>query len=148
MKISAKGRYGLSAMIYLAFHAGTSKSATLLKISENLDISKIYLEQVFSLLKKAGLVSSIKGSGGGYQLSREASLITAYDILDAIEVTLFEKTEPALPDKGAHINEALDSLLWDRLDTAMRDTLRSVHLSELVDSALASKQGGDYMYFI
>ena len=55
MKISAKGRYGLSAMIYLAFHAGTSKYVTVLRISENLDISKIYLEQVFSLLKKRAL---------------------------------------------------------------------------------------------
>lgn len=148
MKISAKGRYGLSAMIYLAFHAGTSKYVTVLKISENLDISKIYLEQVFSLLKKAGLVSSVKGSGGGYQLSRDASLITAFDILDAIEVTLFEAAEPALNEKGAHINNALNSLLWDKLDGAVRDTLRSVHLSELMECALASKQGGEYMYFI
>ncbi len=148
MKISAKGRYGLSAMIYLAFHAGTSASVTLLKISENLQISKIYLEQVFALLKKAGLVNSIKGSGGGYQLSREASLITAYDILDAIEITLFAQTEAALPASGAHINDALDSLLWEKLDAAMRDTLRNVYLSELVDGALASKQGSDYMYFI
>ena len=69
MKISAKGRYGLAAMTYLARNYAAGTPITIVSISEKLGISKIYLEQVFSLLKRARLVNSIKGSQGGYQLA-------------------------------------------------------------------------------
>ena len=61
MKISAKGRYGLAAMTYLARNYASGAPITIISISEKLGISKIYLEQVFSLLKRANLVNSIKG---------------------------------------------------------------------------------------
>lgn len=62
MKISSKGRYGLAAMICIAQNCKNNECITIIKISEILGISKIYLEQVFSLLKRAGLVNSIKGA--------------------------------------------------------------------------------------
>ena len=77
MKISAKGRYGLAAMTYLARSYAAGAPVTIISISEKLGISKIYLEQVFSLLKRARLVNSIKGSQGGYQLSRAPRAIKA-----------------------------------------------------------------------
>ena len=86
MKISAKGRYGLAAMTYLARNYASGSPVTIVSISEKLGISKIYLEQVFSLLKRARLVNSIKGSQGGYQLSRAPREITPYDILSSIEL--------------------------------------------------------------
>ena len=88
MKLSAKGRYGLAAMTQLAMNYHAGGPVTIIKISERLGISKIYLEQVFSLLKRAKLVRSIKGSQGGYQLAREPERITAYDILATIELAL------------------------------------------------------------
>lgn len=148
MRISAKGRYGLSAMIFLAQNAGLAGCITVLKISENLGISKIYLEQVFALLKKAGLVVSIKGANGGYQLSRPALSITVYNILNAIELTLFEPTENALPPKSSHINAALDTLVWAKLDQTVKDFLHTVTLSELAAQASANEQSGNFMYFI
>ena len=63
MKISAKGRYGLAAMTYLARNYEAGTPITIISISEKLGISKIYLEQVFSLLKRARLVNSIKQPG-------------------------------------------------------------------------------------
>ena len=90
MKISAKGRYGLAAMTYLARNYASGSPVTIVSISEKLGISKIYLEQVFSLLKRARLVNSIKGSQGGYQLSRAPREITPYDILSSIELSLME----------------------------------------------------------
>ena len=91
MKISAKGRYGLAAMAFLARISQATSPTTILTISENLGISKIYLEQVFSLLKHARLVTSSKGSQGGYQLARTPQEITAWDVLSAIELPLTEK---------------------------------------------------------
>ena len=107
MKISAKGRYGLAAMTYLARSYAAGAPITIISISEKLGISKIYLEQVFSLLKRARLVNSIKGSQGGYQLSRAPRAITAYDILSAIELSLMEEAAPASPEKMPELDRAL-----------------------------------------
>ena len=87
MRISAKGRYALAAAISMAQQHGTGEYITVISISEKLGISKIYLEQVFSLLKRAGLVTSVKGAQGGYQLSRMPGQITALDLLMAVETS-------------------------------------------------------------
>lgn len=147
MRISAKGRYGLSTMIYLAQYA-VSDCVTALQVSEDLGISKIYLEQVFALLKKAELVTSIKGSSGGYQLSRSPGKITAFDILNAIEITLFETTEETAIEKAPHINKALNSLIWDELDETVKEFLNSITLSKLMTEAVKNQKGNDFMYYI
>ncbi|HCX65526.1 MAG TPA: Rrf2 family transcriptional regulator, partial [Eubacteriaceae bacterium] len=76
MKLSAKGRYALAATTSMAQNKDKNEYITLISISEKLSISKIYLEQIFSLLKRGGVVNSIKGSQGGYQLSRSPKQIT------------------------------------------------------------------------
>ena len=65
MRISSKGRYGLAAMVCMAESYGSGACITIISLSERLGISKIYLEQVFSLLKRGGLVLAIKGVQGG-----------------------------------------------------------------------------------
>lgn len=147
MKISAKGKYGLAAMIYLAENA-TTNNVNVLTISEELGISKIYLEQVFSLLKKAALVNSIKGSNGGYQLSRKSDQITVFDILNAIEFSLFEPTDPIASKKSYYINNALETLIWPELNDRVIEFLKSISLSELTGKAIKSKQGASFMYYI
>ena len=112
MKISAKGRYGLAAMTYLACNYAAGTPITIVSISEKLGISKIYLEQVFSLLKRARLVNSIKGSQGGYQLARAPREITPYDILSSIELSLMEKTAPAAQEKMPELDRALASCVF------------------------------------
>lgn len=148
MRISAKGRYGLCSMVYLAQNAGTSGCINLLKISEDLGISKIYLEQVFSLLKKAGLVLSIKGASGGYQLSRNADAITAFDILNAIEITLFEAVETSTSKQAGYIEDTLQSILWKELDHTVISFLSGITLEKLSNESLKRKKGMDFMYFI
>ena len=70
MRISARGRYALAATTSMAARYQTGENITVVSLSERLGISKIYLEQVFSLLKKADIVSSQKGAQGGYRLCR------------------------------------------------------------------------------
>lgn len=87
MKISTKGRYGLIAMVDIAINE-TSENVTIKSISERQGISEGYLEQIFSSLRKAGLVKSIKGSQGGYILGNSISNITIGDILRTLEGSL------------------------------------------------------------
>ena len=71
MKLSTKGRYGLRALLDLALH-NEEEAVSLQSIAERQNISMGYLEQLMRLLKKEGLVTSVRGAGGGYHLAREA----------------------------------------------------------------------------
>lgn len=135
MKISSKGRYGLAAMIYIANKGRNGDYITIVSIAEELKISKIYLEQVFSLLKRANLVNSVKGAQGGYQLARNASKITGKDILEAIEISLFESTDPTVKNSAYGIEKSMNDLLWTQLDNQVADTLSSVTLEILAEEA-------------
>lgn len=148
MKISAKGRYGLAAMTYLAQHDATDVPVTIISISEKLGISKIYLEQVFSLLKRSHLVNSIKGSQGGYQLARRPATITAYDILSCIELTLMEKAAPAAPDKMPALDRAIESRVYAPLDENIKKTLESVTLEDILTTVAEETSAENLMYFI
>lgn len=148
MKISAKGRYGLAAMTYLARHYASGSPITILTISEQLGISKIYLEQVFSLLKRAQLVNSIKGSQGGYQLARQPRHITAYDVLSAIELSLMEKAAPASPEKFPELDRALAARVFDPLDQAIKTSLENVTLDDILMAIAAEQDAASQMYFI
>ncbi|MFV0636556.1 RrF2 family transcriptional regulator [Mitsuokella sp.] len=148
MKISAKGRYGLAAMTYLARNYAADTPITIVNISKKLGISKIYLEQVFSLLKRAQLVTSIKGSQGGYQLARAPRSITTYDILASIELSLMEKTAPAAQEKMPELDRALASCVFDPLDKAIQQTLASVSLDDILTAIDKEKSTESLMYFI
>lgn len=148
MRLSAKGRYALAATTSMARYHSNNEYITLISISEKLGISKIYLEQVFSLLKHGGIVNSIKGSQGGYQLTNVPQQITAYDILSAVETSLFENTEETIKDKAPDIEAAMCNAIFAPLDATIISTLQKITLADLV--AEAEKQKGDdgFMFFI
>lgn len=148
MKISAKGRYGLAAMTHIAQNYQSGDPITIISIAEKLGISKIYLEQVFSLLKRAGLVLSIKGAQGGYQLAAAPKEITAFDILSAIELALFEPTEFTVKEKAAAIDEAMQTIVFNAIDKTLEATLKTVTLTDLVNEVEKHKEKDNLMYFI
>lgn len=148
MRLSSKGRYALATMVVLAERYPSGENSTALQVSEMLGISKIYLEQVFSLLRKAALVVSAKGSQGGYTLSREPRDMTAWDILSASELLLIEGTEAVSPNKEPAIEEALFSSVFHPLDAAVAGFLRSVTLADLVEKVQSNRQSGGLMFYI
>ncbi|MDF2819579.1 MAG: rrf2 family protein putative transcriptional regulator [Clostridiales bacterium] len=147
MRISAKCRYGLAAMVFIAKNTNPNECITIISISEKLEISKIYLEQVFSLLKRSGLVNSIKGSQGGYQLATSPDKITVGEIMRAIELNMFEKTERAVADSSIAIDKSMETLIWDRLNTSITSVIDSVTLQELVNEA-DKNDDGNLMFYI
>lgn len=148
MKISAKGRYGLAAATDMAQRYSQDEYITVLSVAERLGISKIYLEQVFSLLKRGGLVFSTKGSQGGYQLSKNPNLITAYDILYAVETSLFEKSQEDLLKNANDIEKSLEHMVFSEVDLALARSLKKVTLSDLATEA--ERQNGEHgnMFYI
>jgi Rrf2 family protein len=148
MKISSKGRYALVSMMLLAQNEGSENLLSVIGISKQLDISKIYLEQVFSLLRMAGLVISCKGSHGGYKLSRSAEKITAYDILSVTETTLFEDTEETVMASQPAMERGLQNVLYKPADKIFREFFERIPLSDLAEESLRNSGTDGYMYCI
>lgn len=148
MRISTKGRYALAAVMLMARNYQSGESVTVISISEKLGISKIYLEQVFSLLKRGEIVLSIKGAQGGYQLSRPPHQITAFDILSAVELSLFEKAEKTVLEKAPDIELTLNADVFDVVDSTLKETLEKVTVWDLVQDAEKYKNKQGIMYYI
>jgi|TARA_B110000438_G_scaffold298975_1_gene348238 Rrf2 family iron-sulfur cluster assembly transcriptional regulator len=121
MKLSAKGRYAIKAMINIALN--TSKEPkTLLQIAKHQGISLSYLEQLFALLRKHNLVSGIRGPGGGYKLSDEPDNITIAQIINAINSDKV-RNEPI---------ERKDEVIWSRFSAKLCNYLETVTLGSLI----------------
>lgn len=148
MRISSKGRYGLAAMVCMAEGYGSDTCITIISLSKRLGISKIYLEQVFSLLKWAGLVLAIKGAQGGYKLSRPPREISVYEILRALEQSIFEKTAESVTLKAENIEKAMQKSVFSALDAAVESTLRSITLLDLQTEAEKQQPESCYMFYI
>ena len=144
MRVSTKGRYGLAAMIALAKHSPT-ESISIAVISNELGLSKLYLEQVVAVLKNRGLVKSVKVSQGGYTLADLTKNISVKSILYALEPSFSEKTGDSCEDSS--INLILHQLVFDPLTEVMGDKLDSIQLSDLME-ALEDLQPDSVMFYI
>jgi Rrf2 family transcriptional regulator, iron-sulfur cluster assembly transcription factor len=85
MRLTSKGRYAVMAIVDLAKHADTGRPVPLQEIAQRQEISLSYLEQLFARLRKGGIVSSVRGPGGGYRLAKTAADMTIADIIRAVE---------------------------------------------------------------
>jgi Rrf2 family protein len=148
MRISVKGRYALAAMIYMAANYDSRENITVIRIAERLGSSKIYLEQIFSLLKRGGLLNSVKGAQGGYQLARLPRQITASDILSAVELSLFEETKDTVSENAPEIDKAIRLSVFDVLDEKIKATLESITLESLVLAAETHRTDDKMMFYI
>ncbi|OJU16010.1 MAG: transcriptional regulator [Clostridiales bacterium 43-6] len=148
MRISSKGRYGLASMVYMAEMFDKGECITILSISDKLGLSKIYLEQVFALLKRAGLVTSVKGAQGGYKISAEPAKITVLQVLRAAESSLFEKTEVSVNAENDSIEKAMQSKVFEAMEQSMEELLGKITLQDLVIEAEKHNDGKALMFYI
>ena len=127
MKLSAKGRYAIKALVNIA--TSDSKSPkTLLEISKYQGISLSYLEQLFSLLRKHNLVSGVRGPGGGYTLKDSPDNISIASIIKAIN-----------PEHSSNVDHGkTDDAVWASFSNKLTDYLDTVTLGSLIDEAKSS----------
>jgi len=148
MKLSTKGRYGLRAMVDLAVNSGGDQ-VSLGSIAQRQNISENYLEQVFSTLRKAGLVKSVKGSQGGYMLAGDQSVLTVGRILRALEGDLSvvddDDAEGELP---AGIQSCIRRNVWNRINDSINTLVDSITLEDLVFEHRKLNKQDVVMYYI
>lgn len=147
MKISTKGRYGLRALLDLAVHS-QGEHVPLSNIAERQKISENYLEQVFSALRKAGIIKSVKGAQGGYILADKASEIKVGTILRVLEGDLSVANEELVQDSGISIQECIQIKVWDQMTERINEFVDSLTLGDLVHDYNAMSGNGSIMYYI
>jgi Rrf2 family transcriptional regulator, iron-sulfur cluster assembly transcription factor len=141
MKMSTKGRYAVMAMIDIGQHS-SDRPVSLAEIAERQDISQEYLEQLFGKLRRAGLVASARGPGGGYKLAREASDIALAEVILAVDEPLrVTRCEGDAVDGCVKGEKCCAHDLWSSLGRQMMYFLESITLEDVVEKrnlALAS----------
>lgn len=144
MKLSTKGRYGLRAMIDLARYS-EKEPVSISSVAARQEISEGYLEQMMSLLKRAGLVKSIRGAGGGYILAKDMREISVGDILRALEGNLepvrcaaFYSEEGCMASEGC-----VTKYVWQKINESINQTVDEIKLDELVRESRTVNPQGD-----
>jgi Rrf2 family protein len=100
------------------------------------------------MLKRSGLVTSIKGAQGGYQLTRAPKEITVFDVLSAIETSLFEKPEETVGEKAPAIEAAMQSAAFGPLNDIIEKTLKQITIHDLISETEKHTEDTGYMFFI
>jgi Rrf2 family iron-sulfur cluster assembly transcriptional regulator len=132
MRLTTRGRYAVTAMLDLALH-GQQKPISLADISRRQEISLSYLEQLFSRLRQNNLVSSVRGPGGGYRLSRPGGEINVAQIIDAVNESV-DATSCAGKGNCQAGEVCLTHHLWDQLSHKIHGFLSDITLDELTSS--------------
>jgi len=130
MRLTTKGRYAVTAMLDLALHYQDGP-ITLADISQRQGISLSYLEQLFSKLRKQGLVDSTRGPGGGYRLSRSADQIAVADVITAVDEKV-ETTRCGGLSNCQDDQQCLTHELWTELSHQIHEFLMGISLGALV----------------
>jgi Rrf2 family protein len=148
LKVSTKGRYGLRAVVDLAVN-GKSGQVSLKSIAERQGVSENYLEQLFSSLKKSGLVKSIRGAQGGYMLARTTDKITVGDVLRSLEGSLcpVDCIDQDLPTSCDRADSCVTAPVWIKLRDKINEVVDSFTIADLVMD-YQNKINNDYIYYI
>ena len=130
MRLTTKGRFAVTAMVDLALRQNRGP-VTLAAISERQHISLSYLEQLFGKLRRAKLVSSVRGPGGGYNLARVAAEISVADVVTAVDEPL-DATQCGGKENCHDERRCMTHDLWATLNEKMYEYLSSVTLADLI----------------
>ena len=142
MIISSKGKYGLVALVDICLYSG-SEAVTLKSVSKRQNISERYLEQIFSILRKGGIITSKKGAQGGYFLARTAADITVGEILNILEGDL-KIVSPS--EERNDIECFMQKNIWNNINRQIEEYFDSVTLEALVKDYIEGKIA--IMYYI
>lgn len=136
MKLSSRTRYGLRFLINLGLHYNSGKNIQLREIAEAENLSEKYLEQLILLLKPADIITAVRGSGGGYQLTTPPHEINLLKIVTLLE----KKVELVSCNEECGLSATCATKdLWQELNTLCSDFFASKNLGQLVDKSKTLK---------
>ncbi|MDR0933250.1 MAG: Rrf2 family transcriptional regulator [Victivallales bacterium] len=131
MKISTKGRYGVRILLDLALHE-KGEPRQLHDISASQQISEKYISRLIIALRKAGMVRSIRGIHGGFQLAKKPSELTLLEVLEVMEGPISIVNCVKSPGKCKKSNQCATRDIWSRLNSEFRESLRKITIQDIV----------------
>jgi len=130
MWVSTKAQYGMRALIEVA--VGGDRPTSLKTVADRQGLSHQYLEQIFAVLRRAGIVESIRGARGGYRLARRADQLSALEVVELLEGTV--SPVQCIDDEDSCVRTGACSTepLWREVDAAVRRVLGGTSLADLM----------------
>lgn len=135
MRLTSKGRYAVMAMADLALHGGGERAVPLQEVARRQEISLSYLEQLFARMRRAGLVSGVRGPGGGYRLARPATHVTVADIIAAVNepIKATRCDEASTKSCIGRTGRCIAHGLWQEMGDRIQGFLEFVSLADVLD---------------
>ena len=143
MKISSKVECGIISLVDICIYSNNSV-VTVINISSRQNISAKYLEQILPQLRQADIIRSVKGSHGGYVLTRPAENITLHDVINALDRTVLADYNGK---EDSRIADAVSECLWSKMSEYLRSFTDSVTLRDIADKLIA-ENAEQPMYYI
>lgn len=149
MKISTKGIYAIDAMVDLATHSRDDNIESIKDIAIRRKLSEKYLEQIVGALRRAGLIISIRGAGGGYKLAKATDQITILQILQAVENNLipieclYKKT-----DCGIDCDRCASRGFWNNMWRQIEQVVENVTLDDIIKEVDLYEKTAEIEYYI
>ncbi|MEE1023792.1 MAG: Rrf2 family transcriptional regulator [Acutalibacteraceae bacterium] len=149
MRISTKVEFGIIAMIDIAIYSENNEAVTVYSIAKRQNISGKYLEQILTVLRQAHLIRGLKGSKGGYIITRPAKDITFKEIIDALDVTVLSDVD-FLDQEDSVIASTVNINLWDKLTDYMQKFALNLTLADIIEQCHKSmeQKSEELMYYI
>lgn len=141
MKISTRGRYGLKVVHYLA-KADSPDPIPLSTISRELNLPENYLEQLMRRLRKSGLVDSVRGSYGGYKLSRPAKEIYVGEILRSLEKSMYVASCSKENSSCSQLGDCACQIVWNKIQDSVDNVIDNYSLDDMIEDEKKALRGG------
>ena len=148
MRVSTKVECGIIALIDIAVNSRSNNIVKLNAVSKRNNISVKYLEQIIPLLKHADFLKSVKGSGGGYTLSRAPASITLSEIVNALDSSILAPSEFS-DQLDTNVTDAIAECLWTPVNNYLQQFSQKLTLKELADKFIEKQtEETEPMYYI
>lgn len=147
MKVSTRVEYGVIALVDIALYSLDGNSVSTIDIAKREGISKKYLEQIFPLLKMAGLIKAQKGIGGGYTLAKKPESIKMSEVVNALDNSILEDVDNEESD-SISLRNVVNSNLWGNLNNTIKSFLSEITLADFMEKCNKQMSNGWDMYVI
>ena len=146
MKISTKVECGIIALMDIAINSENGNIVKVASISKRNNISAKYLEQILPLLKQSNLISSVKGSSGGYRIQRELGDITLYEIVNALDRSILSSSQFSR-ELEHNATDTIEKCLWEPITSYLCKYTQKMTLKDLTDMYYERKNYNDDISF-
>lgn len=150
MRVSTKVEFGIIALVDIAVNSANGEIVTVNSIAKRQNISVKYLEQIFTALRQAKIVSSQKGARGGYTISEKARNINFKDILNALDVTILSDVSFDNEDSGSEYACLVNDILWKKMTNYLNEYSEKITLNDMIEvyKAKQLRNAEELMYYI